>query len=205
MLKPQTHAIIVAHPNAQSFNLSVAHQYQASVEALGQRTILRDLYREGFDPRLQDQEIPRPAGFAAAPDIAAERELIAGADVYCFVYPLWFNTPPAMLLGYIQRVFGMGFGYGPIREGANARFLLGRSLISFSSSGAPAEWLRTEGGWGALRNLFDDHVAEVCGMTVLDHRHYGRVLNGTPASRIEAHLKDVKATVERCFGEKRAH
>jgi NAD(P)H dehydrogenase (quinone) len=204
MLKPQTHALIVAHPNAESFNLSVARQYQASVEALGHRTILRDLYREGFDPRLQDQEIPRPAGFRPDPAIAAERQLIAGADVFCFVYPLWFNTPPAMLLGYIQRVFGMGFGYGPIRGGGNARLLLGRSLISFSSSGAPAEWLRTEGGWGALRNLFDDHVAEVCGMTVLDHRHYGRVLNSTPASRIEAHLKDVKATVERCFGEKSA-
>jgi NAD(P)H dehydrogenase (quinone) len=205
MPKPQTHAIIVAHPNADSFNLSVARQYQASVEALGQRTIFRDLYREGFDPRLQDQEIPRPTGFAAAPEIATERQIIAGADVFCFVYPLWFNTPPAMLLGYIQRVFGMGFGYGPIRGGGNARLLLGRGLISFSSSGAPAEWLRTEGGWSALRNLFDDHVAEVCGMTVLDHRHYGRVLNSTPASRIEAHFKDVKATVERCFGEKPAN
>jgi NAD(P)H dehydrogenase (quinone) len=201
MLKSQTHAIIVAHPNAESFNLAVARRYQASVEALGHRTVFRDLYREGFDPRLQNQEIPRPAGFAAAPDIAAERRLIAGAEVFCFVYPLWFNTPPAMLLGYIQRVFGMGFGYGPIREGANARLLLGRCLISFSSSGAPAEWLRTEGGWNALRNLFDDHVAEVCGMTVLDHRHYGRVLNSTPVSRIKAHLDDVKATVERCFGE----
>lgn len=202
MLKPQTHAIIVAHPNPESFNLSVARHYQASVEALGHRTILRDLYSEGFDPRLQDEEIPRPAGFTARTDIAAERQLIAGADVFCFVYPLWFNTPPAMLLGYIQRVFGMGFGYGPIRSGANARLLLGRSLISFSSSGAPTEWLRTEGGWSALRNLFDDHVAEVCGMTVLDHRHYGRVLTSTPAARIEAHFKDVNATVARCFGEK---
>jgi NAD(P)H dehydrogenase (quinone) len=204
MPKFQTHAIIVAHPNAESFNLSVARQYQASVEALGQRTILRDLYREGFDPRLEDQEIPRPAGFTATSDIKAERQLISGADVFCFVYPLWFNTPPAMLLGYIQRVFGMGFGYGPIRGGANARLLLGRGLISFSSSGAPAEWLRTEGGWSALRNLFDDHVAEVCGMTVLDHRHYGRVLSSTPGSRIEAHFKDVRTTVERCFGDKPA-
>lgn len=204
MSKPKTHAIFVAHPNKASFNLSVARQYQESVEALGHRVVLRDLYRTGFDPRLQDHEIPRPGGFTAGEDIAAERALIGGADVFCFIYPLWFNTPPAMLLGYIQRVFGMGFGYGPQRAGANARLLLGRSLISFSSSGAPGEWLRTEGGWGALRNLFDDHVAEVCGMTVLDHRHYGRVLSSTPAARIEAHLKDVKATVERCFQEKPA-
>jgi NAD(P)H dehydrogenase (quinone) len=96
----------------------------------------------------------------------------------------------------------MGFGYGPLRAGENVRLLLGRRMISFSSSGAPAEWLRTEGSWEALRNLFDDHVAQVCGMIVLDHRHYGRILNSTPAQRLEAHFRDVSETVARHFGAK---
>jgi NAD(P)H dehydrogenase (quinone) len=90
-----------------------------------------------------------------------------------------------------------------VRQGANERLLLGRLMISFSSSGAPAEWLRTEGGWAALQNLFDQHVADVCGLTLLDHRHFGRVLNSTPASRIEAHLREVKRTVERHFAGRR--
>ena len=193
------HAIIVAHPSPESFTLSVARLYQQCVESLDAKTVLRDLYRLDFDPTLKDSEIPRPAGFQAGADIAAERALIADADVFAFIYPLWFNAPPAMLVGYIQRVFGMGFGFGPQTGGQNARLLLGRSMISFSSSGAPAEWLRTEGGWSALRKLFDEHVAEVSGMTVLDHRHYGRVLNATPACRLEAHFRDVRSTVERCF------
>jgi NAD(P)H dehydrogenase (quinone) len=200
MLTPAKHVIIVAHPNADSFAMSVARRYQKCVEALGCSTLQRDLYRLNFDPRLQDDEIPRPKGFTAGDDVVAERKLIGDAEVFAFVYPLWFNTPPAILLGYIQRVFGMGFGYGPIRGGENARLLLGRGMISFSSSGAPAEWLRTEGSWGALRNLFDDHVAQVCGMTVLDHRHYGRILAGTPQPRLDAHFRDVDATVARCFG-----
>lgn len=204
MTKPAKHAIIVAHPNVQSFNMSVAKRYAESVEKLGCTSVLRDLYRAGFDPSLKDGEIPRPAGFAPEADIVAERALIADAQTFAFIYPLWFNAPPAMLVGYIQRVFGMGFGYGPQRGGTNGRLLLGRSMISFTSSGAPAEWLRTEGGMAALRNLFDDHVAEVCGMTVLDHRHYGRVLSASPASRIEAHLHDVEATVTRCFNDKPA-
>lgn len=201
MTKPK-HAIILAHPSATSFNMAVARRYQASVERLGGETVLRDLYRTGFDPVLRDGEIPRPAGFQCGADIAAERALVADPTTFALIYPLWFNAPPAMLLGYIQRVFGMGFGYGPQRAGQNSRLLLGRSMISFSSSGAPAEWLRTEGGWDALRNLFDAHVAEVCGMSFLDHRHYGRVLNITPASRIEAHLRDVEATVEKHFMHK---
>jgi NAD(P)H dehydrogenase (quinone) len=193
------HAIIVGHPNPASFNLAVAHAYQDAVEALGHVALLRDLYRIDFDPRLKDGEIPRAAGFAAAEDVATERALIADADVFAFIYPLWFNAPPAIVSGYVQRVFGMGFGYGPIHEGRNQQLLLGRRMISFSTSGAPAEWLRTEGSWDALKNLFDQHVADVCGMTMLDHRHYGRVLASTPKSRFEAHLEDLRQTVRRCF------
>jgi NAD(P)H dehydrogenase (quinone) len=199
-MSPTKHAIIVAHPNVDSFSMSVARRYRESVEALGCSTIVRDLYRTGFDPRLQDGEIPRPQGFAAGEDIVAERQLIGDAKVFAFVYPLWFNAPPAILVGYIQRVFGMGFGYGPIHGGENTRLLLGRRMISFSSSGAPAEWLRTEGSWGALRNLFDDHVAQVCGLTVLDHRHYGRILNSTPLCRLDTHFRDVSDTVAKYFG-----
>ena len=199
MARPK-HAIIVAHPNSNSFNLAVANRYREAVEAAGCEAVFRDLYAMDFDPRLQDSEIPRPAGFKPAPDIAAERALLQEARVFAFIYPLWFNTPPAIVVGYIQRVFGMGFGYGPQRGGANAPLLHGRSLITFTSSGAPEEWLRSEGGLGALRNLFEDHLAGVCGMTVLEHRHYGRVLNTTPSVRIEAHLNDVSATVRRCFG-----
>jgi NAD(P)H dehydrogenase (quinone) len=198
-LKQGKHAVIVAHPNPGSFALSVAHAYKSAVESLGQSVVMRDLYRMNFDPRLRDGEIPRPSGFAADSDVAAERAISGDAEVFCFVYPVWFNVPPAILVGYIQRVFGMGFGYGPQREGENQRLLLGRSLISFSSSGAPAEWLHTEGGWDALCNLFDRHVAGVCGLTVLDHRHFGRVLNSTPSVRIEAHLKTVRETVARHF------
>lgn len=79
------HAIIVAHPNAESFNLSVARLYQKSVEALGAKTVLRDLYRIDFDPALRDGEIPRQSGFAAGADIAAERTLIGDANVFAFV------------------------------------------------------------------------------------------------------------------------
>lgn len=162
--------------------------------------LLRDLYRLKFDPCLRDEEIPRPSGFTPGDDIAAERALIADVEVFAFFYPLWFNVPPAIIAGYVQRVLGMGFGYGQVRSGANQRLLFGRSMLSFSSSGAPGEWLRSEGGWDALTNLFDDHVAGVCGMSVLDHRHFGRVLNATPACRIEAHFKEVRDTVAKHFG-----
>lgn len=201
MKTKQHHALIVAHPKSDSFAMSVASAYRTSVEALGHSISVRDLYRMNFQPLLRAGEIPSAAGFTPEADVVAERAAIGEADVFCLVYPVWFYSPPAILVGYIQRVFGMGFGYSQ-RPGTGGRRLLGRSLISFSSSGSAAEWMRKEGSFDALQNIFDDHVAEVCGMTVLAHRHYGRVLPETPGVQIEARLRDVRETVERCFAPK---
>jgi len=193
------HAVIVAHPSQNSFNLAVANAYCEAVRQRGHTPILRNLYRMGFDPRLQDGEIPRPGGFKPGEDVVAERAVIADADVFAFIYPLWFYAPPAILKGYIDRVFGMGFGYGPIQGGGNTQRLRGRQMISFSTSGAPTDWLKQEGAWSAIHNLFDGHFAAVCGLTCLDHVHFGETVPNLRADVVEARLAKVGETVGRLF------
>jgi NAD(P)H dehydrogenase (quinone) len=193
------HAVIVGHPRQDSFTMSVAQAYAAAAEGLGHDVVSRDLYRLAFDPCLKDGEIPRPAGFSAAEDVRIERGLIADADVFVLIYPLWFYLPPAVVVGYVQRIFGMGFGYGPVHAGGNQPLLAGRRLISFTSSGAPSDWVASEGAGAALSLLLDKHLAGVCGLTVLDHLHFGSVLNSSPAKQIEAHLADVSTAVRRLF------
>jgi NAD(P)H dehydrogenase (quinone) len=194
------HAVIVANPNANSLSLTIAGAYADEARVLGDVVVFRDLYREGFDPRLAAEEIPRPEGFRPGMDVEAERRLIGDANVFAFVYPLWFNAPPAILVGYVQRVFGMGFGYGPVKEGGNQPLLRERRLISFSTSGAPTEWLRQEGGMTALRNLFDQHLADVCGMTVIDHVHFGGVTGRVRADVIERYISETRRIADNVCG-----
>jgi len=193
------HAIIVAHPNAESFNLTMARAYQTAVERAGGVVVLRDLYRMGFDPRMADGEIPRPSGYQAGEDVKAERALIGDADVFAFVYPLWFNAPPAMLKGYIDRVFGMGFGFGPA-AGAIEPLLRGRRMLSITSSGAPKHWVVETGAWDAMRKLFDEHVSAVCGLSVVDHLHFGEIVPGITAEAVDGCAAMVAEMVESHFG-----
>jgi NAD(P)H dehydrogenase (quinone) len=193
------HAIIVAHPNPDSFNLTMARAYQAAAERAGCRTVLRDLYRIGFDPRLADGEVPRPEGFRPGDNVEAERAFIGGADVFVFVYPLWFNSPPAMLKGYLERVFGMGFGFGPGEVG-NDPLLRGRRMISITSSGAPKDWMVETGSWAAVRNLFDEHFSAVCGLSVVDHLHFGEIVPGMTAAAVARCAVKVGEMVDRRFG-----
>lgn len=194
------HAVIFAHPKPDSFTAAVAETYAEAARALGHEAVVRDLYRMGFDPCLKAEEIPTPEGFKVAPDVAAERAVLDDADVFAFVYPFWFNAPPAILKGYVDRVFGMGFGFEPAAGGTQA-LLDGRQLISFSSSGAPEDWVRDTGAMAALHTLFDNHLAGVCGLTVVDHIHVGGIVPGLTPEWMAQILDNVRTTVRRCFAE----
>jgi len=178
------HAVVLAHPVANSFTHHMAQAYADAVEERGHGVVMRDLYRIPFDPRLGENEIPWSPNFQIPDDVAEERRLLADVDMFAFFYPLWLNAPPAILKGYMERVFGLGFAYKRGR-GGNEPLLLGRRLISFSSSGAPMDWVNKSGAWQAMRTLFDTHFAAMCGMEVVDHTHFGSVTPGIRTDFVE--------------------
>jgi NAD(P)H dehydrogenase (quinone) len=192
------HAVVIAHPRAKSFTHSVADAWQAAVASAGHAVLVRDLYAMDFDPRLAAGELPFDPGFAPGDDVKAERALLGDADVFVFVYPLWFNAPPAILKGYCERVFGPGFAYAPGTGGSNP-LLTGRKLISFTSSGAPTDWVESTGAFDALTTLFDKHFAEVCGLSVVDHVHFGYVVPGMRTDAAERLLARVPEAFARHF------
>lgn len=193
------HALIIAHPRNGSFTVAAADAYRAACEDLGHQTVTRDLYRIGFDPCLKAPELPGSDGFDTPADVRAEREIIGDCDVFAFFYPLWLNAPPAMLKGYMERVFGFGFAYGGDGHSYNP-LLSGRKIISFTSSGAPLGWIKQTGSLDALCVLFDDYFAKLCGMTSLDHVHVGGMKPGASTVFVEARLNEVRKTVIQHFG-----
>jgi NAD(P)H dehydrogenase (quinone) len=194
------HAVVIAHPKSESLTCAAAAAYAEEARALGHEVIVRDLYRIGFDPCLKADEIPTETGARFGPDVVAERGALADADVFCFVYPLWFNAPPAILKGYLDRVFGMGFGFGPALGGTEP-LLDGKRLISFSFSGAPEAWVRDTGALQALTTLLDRHVAAVCGLRILDHVHTGEIVPEMTRDAVDDVLARVRAAVRASFGE----
>ncbi len=165
-----------------------------ALTALGEHVILRDLYAMAFDPCLRAEELPTDAGFAAGPDVVGERQILAGLDSFIFVYPFWFNAPPAILKGYVDRVFSMGFGYSPVFGGTEP-LLVGKRLTTFSTSGAPEHWVNSTGALKALMAVFDLHLAGVCGLAVVEHRHFGSVLSNLTRESGDDMLSDVRTVL----------
>jgi NAD(P)H dehydrogenase (quinone) len=194
------HAVIFAHPRARSFTGSVADTYAQVVSALGHSVLIRDLYRMNFDPRLTEAELPFTEEFQPGADVRAERECLADVQVFALVYPFWLNSPPAILKGYLERVFGFGFAYG--KEGRSEPLLQGRSLISFSSSGAPLHWVQETGAFAAEARLFDSYFAKVCGLNFLEHVHFGGIVPMIREDAVADRLAQVAAVVKKHFGAK---
>lgn len=195
--EPLTAAVLIVHPRARSFTQAMAASFISAFTDAGGRCIVRDLYKVGFDPLLHANEIPDHEGFAPRADVIEERRTIAEADIFALFYPLWYNAPPAMMMGYVARVFGMGFAYSSVQAGGNQPLLAGRRLVSFTSSGAPQAWVESSGAWDAMNENFDAHFAAVTGLDRAGHHNVGGVEPGMRADVVARHGAEVGAVARR--------
>lgn len=192
------HVVIAAHPNSASFTMAMAQAYMEAAGKTGHEVILRDLYRMKFDPVMPLHELPWAEDFYHDPVVEAEHRLLSGAQVFVFVYPFWFNAPPAILKGYMERIFCAGFAYQPTSKG-NDPLLQGRSMLSISSSGAPNDWLIKTGGLETSRQLFDTHFSSVCGLHMVEHLHFGGITPGIRPDVVERHELQVRLSFKAHF------
>ena len=193
------HAVILAHPRPRSFVRLLAQTYLEAVRDRDHEAELVDLYALDFDPRLRPEELPSPVEATPAADVVAERKRLADVDVFCLVYPIWFGGPPAILKGYVERIFTAGFGYRTIKNGGTDPLLKGRKLISVTSSGSENTWLVESGGWEAVRTAFDNRIAGATGLEVLDHVNFGGVDADLDPAKVNEAVESVRRVVREFF------
>ena len=195
--KQLRHALILCHPDPNSFNRAVADTYANAVRKLGHEVVLRDLYAMGFDPVLKADERPTVEDHRISPDVEREIELLRGCDAFVLVYPIWFGTPPAMLKGYVERVLGSGINPREVEERSANSFLTGKRLVSFTTSAMSETWLNGQGQWLSLRYIFDHYLTHAFGMQPDEHMHFANVTTGMPKLWADRHLYQVEEQARR--------
>lgn len=116
--------IVVAHPDPASLTHHVAKRLAATL-APGDVEVA-DLAAEGFDPRFSPADRHSYAVASEYPDdVAAEIARIERADHIVLVFPVFWWSMPALLKGWIDRVFVNGWAFG-VGEGGGIRPGLGR-------------------------------------------------------------------------------
>lgn len=98
--------VIYCHPCPESFTAALRDRALTALAAAGHETRLIDLYAEGFDPVMggDERRAYHTAGTNEAP-VAAHLEALRWAEGLLFVYPTWWYGLPAMLKGWLDRVW----------------------------------------------------------------------------------------------------
>ncbi|SHK18322.1 NAD(P)H-dependent oxidoreductase [Thermocrinis minervae] len=103
--------VIYAHPNPKSFNHAILERVQKTLESLGVEYMVRDLYSVGFNPVLSAEDFISLQQGKVLEDVKREQDYIRSSDFLIFIFPMWWYSFPAILKGYIDRVFSYGFAY----------------------------------------------------------------------------------------------
>jgi NAD(P)H dehydrogenase (quinone) len=135
--------IVYAHPSERSFTREVLDAFLAGLDHAGHTRTVSDLYAMEFRSELTLDEYERESGHRAdarvPDDVAAEHAKLDAADVWAFIYPVWWTDCPARLKGWFDRVWTVGFAYQPagVRAAQKAFALCtaGYSVAELDSSG----------------------------------------------------------------------
>jgi NAD(P)H dehydrogenase (quinone) len=194
------HLIVVSHPLEDSITMKFARAYLLELQQLGHRQQTHDLYRMTFNPVLGADELePLSIGRTASEDVAQAQKDLHAADALTMIYPLWWAAMPAMMKGYIDRVFSRGFVY-EARSGIAHGLMRGKRCVVITLSGAPLSRLIDCGEWQSIDTLQDAHIFRSSGFDLLEHVHFDEVEPPIPDDVVERNVARVRSCVRQHFG-----
>ncbi|MDR1264381.1 MAG: NAD(P)H-dependent oxidoreductase [Propionibacteriaceae bacterium] len=141
--------IVYAHPSGDSFTHSLLEAFVAGLDEAGHPHTVSDLYAMDFNPVLSSDEYARESSYAAdrpiPQEVAAEQAKLDAADGWAFVYPVWWSDVPAILKGWFDRVWTVGWAYHP------SNLSRARKALALCAAGHTVEQLRETGLYQSMR------------------------------------------------------
>lgn len=179
--------VILGHPAPKSYCRALSETYVAAARAAGHEVRQIALCELNFDPILHN-------GYASnqelEPDLLMARDALTWAQHIVFVYPIWWGAMPALLKGFIDRVFLPGFAF-KYRTGSPFwdRLLTGRSahlLVTMDTPPWYFRWIFRQPGHNQMKRT----ILEFSGVKPVKVSSFGSIKASTPERR-ENWLKEV--------------
>lgn len=154
--------LVLAHPEPASLNGALHRFMRERLRDTGHSVQVSDLYAMRWKPALDADDFPArgPAerfsperdslrafeSGTQAGDIAAEQQKLLWADAVILQFPLWWYSMPAILKGWVERIYAYGFAYG-VGEHSDTHW--GDRFGEGTLAGKRAMLVVTTGGWAS--------------------------------------------------------
>lgn len=184
------HLIIYAHPNLQSLNAYFRQTIAEHLTHNGHEVKIRDLYQLNFNPVLSLEDMAGQRRGQVSEDVNAEQDYITWADCITFIHPIWWTGLPAILKGYIDRVFSYGFAYR-YDQGIQKGLLTGKQAVIINTHGKSHAEYSHIGMDKALSLTSDKGIYIYCGLEIRRHFFFDKA-DRANADTIEQWTKQIK-------------
>jgi len=172
--------VVLGHPSLNSLNRKIADSYFDGAKKNFQ---VKKLYLPEikFDPVLHEgynkvQDLEK--------DLVKAQELIKWANHLVFVYPIWWLNPPAILKGFIDRVFLPGFAFKYKEKSPYpVRYLKGKSASVINTVGGP-RILYILLGW-LIKRPFTWGFLTFCGIKSKNQKYFCSINKNLTKERFE--------------------
>lgn len=186
--------IVYAHPNPKSFCHAIMETAKEAFEKKGGIVRVRDLYALHFNPVLTSSDFISLKQGQVPDDIAIEQEQVKWAKLIVMIYPIWWTSMPAILKGYLDRVFSNGFAFIAGPQGAKG-LLPDKNVYLINTLGNSHESYAQSGMFESLSQTLEVGVFEFSSMPVIGHTYLSSVPSVTHEARVDM-LNEVKRIVE---------
>ncbi len=190
------HLIIYANPSKSGFNSSILEELQKTIIIHSSEYEVRDLYDMNFQPVLSKKELENLKFDLSAPDVLMEQGFINRANIIHFIYPIWWTGMPAILKGYIDRVYSYGFSYKREIDGVKG-LLTEKKVFIYNTLGQSREEYENE-MFKALTLTSDVGIFNFCGMEVIRHFYFPSIKAVSNEVR-NNYLAGVKTAIDKLY------
>lgn len=187
--------VVLGHQRPGSFCHAIAQAVVEQLRADGHERIFHDLYAEGFDPILREEELLKEPQLD--PVVRRHADELMSCDGCVVVHPNWWGQPPAILKGWVDRVFRQGEAYRFGPQGVIPG-LRGKRAVVFTTSNTPRDQELAIFG-DPLENLWKTCIFGFCGVEDFVRRNFESVILSTAEQRA-GWLSDARQLVRERFG-----
>lgn len=177
--------VVVGHPRAESLCGALADAYASGARAAGAHVTVLPLAGTTFDVASRDPSVLRwrGEGQELEPDVADAIAAVRDADHVVLVFPQWWGTYPAVLKGFVDRVFLSQFAFASRSAGHGwDKLLTGRTARLVMTMDSPVWWDRLKYRSAAVSSL-RHATLWYCGIRTVGVTRIARVRHSDAATR----------------------
>ncbi|MGC5325116.1 NAD(P)H-dependent oxidoreductase [Brevibacillus sp. SYSU BS000544] len=191
-------AIVFAQTGKTSFNHEILNRAQTTCDRLGLTYTVRDLYQMNFQPVFSEEDMRNVEQNKASGDIDEEQQVITDADTLLMIYPVWWWSQPAILKGWIDRVFTDNFAFRYEKNGP-VGLLKGKKAIVFTTTRESEKELKASGFDQVMQKQIVDGVLTLAGFEPVMYQNFAAVPYVTANDRRKM-LNEVEQTIMSMLG-----